>query len=65
MHLNIEHPRSSTCNCPFAEDRRVICKHVVATYFEAVPGSAEDSEKEQERLEMKYEDFIRNHNIDD
>lgn len=56
VYLDIEHPRRSTCNCPFADGRKVICKHIVATYFEAVSGSAEDFEKEQERLEMEYEE---------
>ena len=28
--INTAHPRKSACNCPFAEGRRVICKHMVA-----------------------------------
>lgn len=42
--INIVHPKKSTCNCPFAEGRRVICKHMVALYLGLFP------EKEQQML---------------
>ena len=35
--MDTKHPKKSTCNCPFAEGRRVICKHMVATYFTQFP----------------------------
>lgn len=33
VHLDIEHPRKSLCDCPLANGKRIICKHIVATYF--------------------------------
>lgn len=41
IHLDLGHPRRSTCDCPFAAGRRVICKHMVALYFTVIPGSLE------------------------
>ncbi|MDR0852787.1 MAG: SWIM zinc finger domain-containing protein [Clostridiales Family XIII bacterium] len=53
--IDVEHPRKSHCNCPFAEGRRVICKHMVALLFTVFPKEAdafmdavEESEKEEE-----------------
>lgn len=40
VFINLNHPRKSTCSCPFAEGRRVICKHMVATYFKIYPVKA-------------------------
>lgn len=56
VYLNIEHPRKSTCDCPLAKGRRVICKHIVATYFSAIPKEAINFEKEQNKLQKEYED---------
>lgn len=55
VYLNIEHPRKSTCNCPLANGKRIICKHIVATYFKAIPNSANNFEKEQNKLQEEYE----------
>ena len=55
VYLNIEHPRKSKCNCPLANGKKIICKHIVATYFKAIPGSAIDFENEQKILEEEYE----------
>ena len=33
VHIETNHPRRSTCNCPFAEGRRVVCKHMIALLF--------------------------------
>lgn len=55
VHLDIEHPRKSTCDCPFAKGKRIICKHIVATYFTALPKEAIDFEEEQNRLQEEYE----------
>ena len=30
VHIDKNHPRKSTCNCPFADGRRVVCKHMIA-----------------------------------
>ena len=40
VELNLPHPRKSSCNCPHANGRRVICKHIVAAYFAALPKEA-------------------------
>ena len=55
VHLDIEHPRKSTCDCPFAKGKRIICKHIVATYFAALPREAREFEEEQEKLQQEYE----------
>ena len=65
VHIDKENPRKSTCTCPFAEGRRVICKHMIALYFTAEPKAAEDFlkqveewEKEEEKEEQRhYEDL--------
>ena len=31
VHIDIKHPRKSTCNCPHADGKRIICKHMVAS----------------------------------
>ena len=55
--LNIEHVRKSKCNCPHADGKRIICKHIVATYFSVLPGSAKEFEEEQNRLQEEYEEY--------
>ena len=57
VHLDIEHPRKSSCNCPLANGKRIICKHIVATYFSAKPEEAINFENEQDRLQEKYEKY--------
>jgi uncharacterized Zn finger protein len=57
VYLNIEHPRKSSCNCPLANGKRIICKHIVATYFAVVPNSAKDFEEEQNKLQKEYEEY--------
>ena len=55
VYLDIEHPRKSTCDCPLANGKRIICKHIVATYFTAFPKEANNFEEEQNRLQEEYE----------
>ena len=55
VYLNIEHPRKCTCNCSLANGKRIICKHIVATYFSAIPEEATNFEEEQKRLQKEYE----------
>ena len=55
VYLNIEHARKSTCNCPLADGKRIICKHIVATYFKAFPNDAERFERIQIEAEEEYE----------
>lgn len=67
--LDAVHPRKSKCNCPHADGKRIICKHIVALYFTAYPEEAEriyresieyeeEQEKLQEELDSKLEDYI-------
>lgn len=59
--INTEHPRKSHCNCPFAKDRRVICRHMVALLFTIFPGEADafmrevkESEQEEQRWREEH-----------
>lgn len=65
VNINIEHPRSSKCNCPHADGKRIICKHMVALYFAAFPQEAENYyneviayEEEQEQLQEEMDEKI-------
>ena len=60
VYLNLKNPRKSTCNCPLANGKRIICKHIVATYFNVVPNSAKEFEEEQEKLQEEYEQYQDN-----
>ena len=64
VHIDKEHPRKSTCNCPFALGRRVVCKHMIALYFTAEPNVAEDFMKQAEEWEKEEEERERQHYID-
>lgn len=55
--MDIEHPRKSSCDCPLAKGKRIICKHIVATYFTAMPKEATNFEEEQNRLQEEYEKY--------
>lgn len=46
VRIDLAHPRSSSCSCPHASGRRIICKHMVATYFSAFPEEAENFYRE-------------------
>lgn len=48
VHLDINHPRKSSCSCPHADGKRIICKHIVAVYFAVNP-------KEVKRIDKKIE----------
>ncbi len=60
VYLNLKNPRKSTCNCPLADGKRIICKHIVATYFSVVSGSAMEFEEEQNRLQEEYKEYQEN-----
>ena len=65
VHIDKVHPRKSSCNCPFAEGRRVICKHMIALLFTAEPKTAEDflrqvekwEQEEKEREQLHYKEL--------
>lgn len=66
--IDIEHPKRSTCDCPFANGLKV-CKHMVAVYFAAFPEEAikfkaavdrviEEEEQYREELPGRIEKYI-------
>lgn len=68
MELHVDHPRKSTCNCPRANGKRVICKHLVAAYFAAFPKAAEAfyaeamaCQQEEEQREEALADQLRDY----
>ena len=65
VEIDIEHPRKSKCNCPHADGRRIICKHMVALYFAAFPqeavrvyNEAIEYEKEEEIYQEQMENKL-------
>ena len=69
VHIDLKHPRKSTCNCPHADGKRIICKHIVATYFTVLPKEAErfyaeamayqeEEEKRQEEMSDKVIEYV-------
>jgi len=70
VFLNIKNPRFSKCDCPFAKDKRIICKHLVALFFTILPHEVdkylkkiEENQREaelwEEELHKKVEKYIR------
>ena len=57
VNIDVRHPKRSTCNCPYAEGTRIVCKHKVALYFAVCPIEAEGYIQEVER----YENELRQH----
>ena len=55
VNIVTNHPKQSTCNCAFAEGRRVICKHMVALYLEAFPGKETEMMEYIEAQNRQYE----------
>ena len=56
VKIDTKHPRRSACNCPFAQGRRVICKHMIALYFTLHPHEAEKYYNEVVRVQQEWED---------
>ena len=54
--IDLEHVRRSSCTCPHAAGRRVICKHMIAVYFSAFPAEAETYYEEVQKAEKACED---------
>ena len=61
VHIDVAHPRRSACNCPFAEGRRVVCKHMIALYFTAVPEAVEDFQEQVKQWEREEEEREKQH----
>lgn len=61
VKINTAHVRQSKCNCPHADGRRVICKHMVALFFAAFPDEAEQYIGEVEEYEREEEQRMEEH----
>ena len=61
VHIDKRHPKRSACNCPFAEGRRVICKHMIALYFTAEPEAKKRFLEEVARYEAEEEQREQEH----
>ena len=61
VHLDITHPRKSTCTCPHAAGKSTICKHKVAVYFSVFPEEAQEAIDERnhyyEELEERENEY--------
>lgn len=55
VSIDLAHPKRSTCNCKFADGRRVVCKHMIALYFASIPGAYEQFEKDRRNWETQIE----------
>lgn len=55
VDIDLDHPKRSTCTCPFAAGRQVVCKHMVALYFASTPGSYERLLKDVEEAETLHQ----------
>lgn len=55
--INEKHVRKSSCNCPHAAGSRIICKHMVALFFEAYPNELKKYVKDMQNqyYEVKAE----------
>ena len=58
VEIDIDHPRKSSCSCPHAAVRRIVCKHMVATYFAAFPQEAQHYYDELLRAEDEWEEEL-------
>ena len=56
VHLDINHPRKSTCTCPHAAGKSTICKHKVAVYFSIFPEEAQEAIDERNRYHKEMEE---------
>lgn len=66
VQLDVNHPRKSTCNCPYADGKRIICKHIVASYLAVNPKEVlkidkevEDFEKEKQAAIERYDSLYK------
>ncbi len=76
VEINLDKPRTSKCNCPHANGKRIICKHMVALYFAVFPEEAEqfyndvlqaeqEEEKRLEKLQKLVVDYVSKMKKDD
>lgn len=69
VEIDVAHPRKSKCNCPHADGKRIVCKHMMAVYFAVFPKEAqriyneaiayqEEEEKHAEELYEKVRQYV-------
>lgn len=58
VFINITRPRSSSCNCAFASGRRVVCKHMIASYFKIFPNKVKEFNDDVDRINREYEESL-------
>ena len=61
VKINTAHIRQSKCDCPHANGRRVICKHMVALFFAVFPEEAVQYMEEVEEYEREEEQRMEDH----
>lgn len=68
VEIDTLHPRKSKCNCPHAAGKRIVCKHMIATYFAVFPDEADriynealEYEKEEERRDEELYERVIEH----
>lgn len=59
VKINIAHIRQSQCDCPHANGKRIICKHMVALFFTAFPKEAANYKAEVDQYETEEEERIQ------
>lgn len=59
VHLDVDHPRKSTCTCPHAAGKSTICKHKVAVYFSIFLEEAQKAIDERNRYYEEFEERER------
>lgn len=58
VHIDMEHPRKSTCDCSLAGGKKIICKHIVAVSL-CLDTSDADRFKNEETIYVSEEDERR------
>lgn len=53
VRIDTAHVRQSRCDCPHANGTKIICKHMVAIFFQAFPAEAKKYIKEVEAYEKE------------
>ena len=55
--IDVTHPRKSKCNCPHADGKRIVCKHMIALFFTAYPDEAQKFYDEAIRYQEEAEQY--------
>ena len=60
VKIDLNHPKKSTCDCPFANGKKVICKHMIAIDLAIFPEKENQVMQYIEEQEELYEQEIEN-----